>query len=346
MKTPVPLMSNCPNYTHWKNLIKVWLEVTDVAKEKLADQILLTLDTDGQNLVFQVPEAERRDKDGKGVDKILLKLDTLYDKNTTQKLFSAFEKWEVYRRTPEMSLSKYISGFEMKIQELKDLKVTLPESLLAFRLLKYAGLSEDVARIVRVACNTNATGAEGLTLEIMKTTMLNAFDCRLEPSTSSFGSSQPEVTSVEPFQIKSEPQDTFFARESYNNPVRGAGRDQRGKQRMSRDPYPTSNPRTRRDSDRFNKFGERGRYRDGDRGGFRQGDRSRRVNRIDSRTGDPSKCRLCGSIYHWERQCSRTAQSEEKMRYDGKSSTLEAYAVNCHDQVDINLLAQTFNQSL
>ena len=71
MKVQIPLMKNCPNYGHWKNLINVWVSVTEVEKQKQADCIILNLDTDGQNLSLQVTEAERRKEDGSGVTKIL-----------------------------------------------------------------------------------------------------------------------------------------------------------------------------------------------------------------------------------------------------------------------------------
>ena len=164
-----------------------------------------------------------------------------------------------------MSLAKYISEFEMIITELKSFKVTLPESLLAFRLLRYANLPEEVARIVRIACNTNARGAEAMTLDNMKATILNAFDCRLEPKavgSSSSSCRDIEMSSpavVEPFQIKSEPLETYYARGQYGNDrernsnhrkFRGSGKSSfRGSgQRQSTEPYPTN--RYRRDSDR------------------------------------------------------------------------------------------------
>ena len=41
-KVMIPLMANCPNYTHWKSLVQVWEDVTELKPEKRADAMLLT----------------------------------------------------------------------------------------------------------------------------------------------------------------------------------------------------------------------------------------------------------------------------------------------------------------
>ena len=327
-------MSKCPNYSHWKSLVEVWQDLTELSSDKRADALLLTLDPDGQNLAMQVPREERKADDG--VAKILEKLDTLYEQNTTQKLFSVFEKFEMFRRAPETSLAKYISDFEIITNELKALKVVIPEALLAFKLLKYAGLSEECARIVRIACNTNAKGAEALTMENMKTTILNAFDCRLEPKSScSFSGKDSEKTSpqvVEPIHIKSEVQETYIAHDKNNNEqyrsnsrgkFRGASRNnnRQSDHRQANEPYPTrNNSRPQSGSSE------------------RQSDNYRnQVNKIDRTTGEPFKCHLCGSIYHFMDQCSRNYKNQGRNQ---ESSTLETHTV------DINLLANSFNTSL
>ena len=169
---------------------------------------------------------------------------------------------------------------------------------MAFKLLKNAGLNEECSRIVRIACSTNtsAPDAESLTFANMKATILNAFDCRLDikgAGPSSCNSDATGTTSVEPFQIKSEPQETFYSRhrekeyadfnsvyeqQVYQGKARGSGRDYNGKMnrgRYSRDPYPSTKPG--REIEKM---------------------KDSRVNRVDRYTGKPSECRLCGSIYH------------------------------------------------
>ena len=295
----VPIMKDCPNYSHWKQLISVWRAVTTLAKPKQADVIILTLDSDAQSTAMRVAEADRRKEDGSGVDLVIKELDALYEKNITQRLFSAYEEFEAFTRPSDMSIAKFISDFGNKVKVLSDMDVKLPESLLAFKLLKNANLGEECSRIVRVAVNTtNPSDIKQLTLQNMKTTILNAFDVRLNsetPSSSNSGGSQSSQ-----YGIKEEPLDVFQSRgdsrrnsypsqvddqRPYQNKQKGLWRDSgRGdsKRRLSRDPYPA--PQIQKDGD--------------SRDGYR-------VNRIDQSTGKPSECRLCGSIYHWARQCPK-----------------------------------------
>ena len=336
-------MKDCPNYNHWKSLINIWVEVTDVPKPKQADNILLTLETDAQNLALQVSNEERRNPDGSGVTKLLEKLDSLYEQNSTQKLFTAFEEWESYRRTPGMSLPKYISGLEIKIEELKALKVSLPEELLAFRLLRYAGLNEEIARAVRLACNTNVDGPEALTFKKMKATILSAFDCRLETASTNAFNSQQEVShvpTVEPFRVKEEPLDTFFTSRTSG---RGIYRD-RGKYR-STEPYPNPQNAPRRGGNRSNVDSHRGT----EPGRFSQGRGTKRVNRLDNRTGKPIKCHTCGSIYHYAFDCSRNQQQRSNEDESPTESSLESHTVDMEPRtrtVDFNLLSQSFERTL
>lgn len=343
MKVDIPIMKECPNYGHWKKMIRVWCNVTAVAKTKQAECILLSLDSDGQNLALQVTETERKNEDGSGVNKILERLDSLYEQNTTQQIFSAFEEFEVFKRDTSMSIAKYISEFDMKVTKLKDLAVNLPDSLLSYKLLKNANLSEDCTRIIRATCKE-------LKLVDMKQAILNIFDVRL--STSGAGGSRYNSASsssfendgipiTEPFNIKTEPSDAFQSRyserhdDNYHEVYeqwshdsklqpsnRGSGREYSRGRGRGRDPYPSY--RTRNDSQVDRR--QREKMRDG-----------RTVNRLDRFTGKPSQCRLCGSIYHWARQCARNSNEGN---YDKSNDTLQTQTI------DIQLFAEQLDRTL
>ena len=325
----IPSMKNCPNYSHWKELIEVWVAVTSVAKAKQADSLLLTLDSDAQSLALQVPAAERKAEDGSGVSKIIEKLDTLYEQNATQRLFCAYEDFEGFKRTQDMSLAKFISEFEMKSKVLANLKVVLPESLLAFKLLKNANLGDECARIVRVAINTSApTDVSKLTLAAMKATILNAFDVRLETdqgaSSSSQGIGRPFT---EPFTVKPEPLDVYQTR---SEPRRNSFGEQQHTPYQRKFKSSSSWRDTVRNRPDYKKNVREQSYQDKENhspaGGYR-------VNRVDKTTGKPSQCKLCGSIYHWARQCP---QYQKQM----DDAVLEAQSI------DVNLLAHSMEHSL
>ena len=84
-------MKDCPNYGHWKRLIKVWIAVTSVNKAKQADCIILTLDSDAQANALKVKEEDRRKDDGSGVTLVLKELDALYEQNKVVSVMSALK---------------------------------------------------------------------------------------------------------------------------------------------------------------------------------------------------------------------------------------------------------------
>ena len=40
----------------------------------------------------------------------------------------------------------------------------------------------------------------------------------------------------------------------------------------------------------------------------------RRLNAIDRKTGEPSKCVICGSVFHWARNCPKRVEAKEYKR--------------------------------
>ena len=326
-KIEIPVMKNCPNYTHWKNLISVWTSVTSIEEKKRADSLLLTLDSEAQSLALQIPPEDRAKADG--VKKILEKLDSLYEQNATQKLFAAYEQFEGFKRVQDMSVAKYISEFERMSKDLADLEVTLPQSLLAFKLLKNANLGDECSRIVRVSINTSEpTDTTKLTLAAMKATILNAIDVRLDTNASASTSGlNTEKPYVEPFVLKQETMDVYHARSDnrrdsysdqqqssyqrkYKNSWRDSGRNRPEYKRNTRDQNTYQNKENNSPSTN----------------GYR-------MNRIDKTTGKPSECKLCGSVYHWARQCP---QYEKQLN----EAVLEA------QNIDVNLLASSMEYTL
>ena len=107
-KIEIPLMKSCPSYDHWKKMIRKWSKVTKIDKTNQADTIILTLPVEAQNLALEIDDAALEHADGTGVETLLKKLDEIYDKNTNQKIFSAYEEFESFQRSPSMGIAKFI----------------------------------------------------------------------------------------------------------------------------------------------------------------------------------------------------------------------------------------------
>ena len=113
----IPSMTGAPSYDHWKNMIRMWTKVTATAVKKQALSITLTLPVEGQKLAMQII-AELEKEDGTSVEKLLTKLDELYELNKDQKIFSAFEAFEQFKRPEDMPVVKFIAGFDERVKQL------------------------------------------------------------------------------------------------------------------------------------------------------------------------------------------------------------------------------------
>ena len=97
-KVEIPQMKSCPSYDHWKKMILKWCKVTKVDKKNQADTIILTLPMEAQNMALELEDADLEKDDGAGVKVLLEKLDEVYDKNTNQKIYTAYEDFEMFKR--------------------------------------------------------------------------------------------------------------------------------------------------------------------------------------------------------------------------------------------------------
>ena len=177
-------------------MIRMWTKITATAVKKQALAITLTLPVEGQKLAMQII-AELEKEDGTSVEKLLTKLDELYELNKDQKIFSAFEAFEQFKRPEDMPVVKFIAGFDERVNELNAVDIKLPEPLLAYKLLKGASLDEEARRVVRATCKE-------LKLSEMKKALLNVFEARFQFS----NGGQSTNSSFEPTSsqfIKSEP---------------------------------------------------------------------------------------------------------------------------------------------
>lgn len=339
-KIEVPQMQSCPTYTHWKKMIIKWCKITKVTKKNQADTIILTLPMTAQNLALQIPEEDIEEDDG--VKKLLEKLDEVYDKNTNQKIWTAYEEFEQFRRGPSTGIAKFLGEFDSKVSELKALDINLPESLLAFRLLKAADLNDDKRTIVRATCKE-------MTLKDMKTAILNVFEAKFD-----FGNEQSSSSGIDsfatPVAIKEEP--VFYSKSNVQGSNRGNGSyKMRGQNRMdflgsgsqkSRGFQPGEQDDAQNDSnDRKNRYGQKSSFKDQS---VRYQTGSGRVNRIDRNTGRPSTCRICNSIYHFANQCPTMQEVLKEKRSSERKNSNEVFET--HEVNFNNLVAEEDHDTL
>ena len=102
-----PILKSGEDFENWKREIKIWQCVTDLEKKKQASTIYLSLEGQARQCCAYI-KVETLHSDS-GVDELIKKLKTLYDKDTEQAAFIACEEFETFQRPPSFSILDYIN---------------------------------------------------------------------------------------------------------------------------------------------------------------------------------------------------------------------------------------------
>ena len=143
-----PLLKEDSNYELWKKEITLWKTFTDLDAKKQGPAICLSLTGKAREAALEL-SVENFSSDT-GVVQLLAKLDELYLKDKDQLPHATYDSFENFKRPPDMSIKDYLitsEGLHHKI-----LQYTLPEPVLAYRVLKSANISPEKEQL---ACATS-----------------------------------------------------------------------------------------------------------------------------------------------------------------------------------------------
>ena len=158
MKIDPPDFRKCKTYKRYKQELKAWRLVTEVPKKKQGIAIALSLPADGdketgiRDKVFEELELEDLEKDT-GLDTLITFFDKHLGKDNVADSFEKFEDFEDYSRQLETSIVEYIKNFDQKYNRLVKLNMSLPASVLAFKLLKRANITKEQRMLVLTGMN-------------------------------------------------------------------------------------------------------------------------------------------------------------------------------------------------
>ena len=138
-------------YELYKRKLKAWEAVTEVAKEKRGIIIALSLPDNHESKIKEkvfegIPLDDLKKEDG--LKTLTTFLDTHLQKDDLEEAWQRFEEFEECTKKPSESMTNYIDDFDRKYTRIKDKGVTIPENLLAFKLLKGAGLTRDERLVI------------------------------------------------------------------------------------------------------------------------------------------------------------------------------------------------------
>ncbi len=271
-RTP-PVFSETKPYSRWCEEVKVWQSVTDLKVERQAAAIALSLPENAiRDKVFSelgVEELNRKE----GVDSLLGFMDAVYKKDEVSTAYEAFSEFDRYKRDQQTSMEAYLLEFERLYNRTKKYTMSLPEAVLAFRLLDSSGLEHKDRQLVL----TGVDYKQETTLFKQMAVSIRKF----------FGKQSMPVSDTS--SIKIEP--VFLAEDSEQSA------------------YYTSRNRWNGRGHSGNQWGRRGsgnNFRgESGRGG------NRRRNPLGN-DGNPLKCHICESILHFARNCPDSYENMNK----------------------------------
>ena len=141
-----PLFVETLTYEAWKEEIQMWKLVTDLSKEKQAIAVVLTLSGKAKEKAKELKSDELHKEDG--TDKLFAKLDEIFKKDELDGAYEAYYKFEHFTKSEDISMMAYIVEFEQLNARVKKFNMTLPDSVLGFKLLDNSGLDKKDRQIV------------------------------------------------------------------------------------------------------------------------------------------------------------------------------------------------------
>ena len=141
-----PKLEKDTDYEQWRKNVEIWTELTDLPKEKHALAIHMSLEGRAQAASSEFSVAELKSENG--VVNLLNKLDKLYLSEEGRRQFSSFRNMYRLKRENTGTIDEFVSKFEHQQYKLKSLKVSLPDTVLAFMLLEACNLEEKEVQLI------------------------------------------------------------------------------------------------------------------------------------------------------------------------------------------------------
>lgn len=168
-----PALDEKKSYEQWKTEIQLWEIVTDLEKSKRGPAIALSMCGKPREMALEITIEELSGEDG--VKKLLIKLDSFFERDKADRMYSAYTDFESCKKTENIVMNDYIVEFEQKYNVIKKYSMELPEPVVAFKLLDNANLGLSEKQLVLTACRD-------LTFESMKSALRRIFGGRVAVS--------------------------------------------------------------------------------------------------------------------------------------------------------------------
>ena len=143
-----PKLEDC--YERWRNELEIWQLVTDLEKKKQALAVTLSLTGKAREAALNI-KAEDLNSD-EGMKTLIQTLNKLFLQETIDSAYDAYKNFDGFRKPGDMHINDYIVEFDQRYQKSVKHKMTLPDAVLAFKLLDNVNLSNHERQLALTAC--------------------------------------------------------------------------------------------------------------------------------------------------------------------------------------------------
>ena len=292
-RIPIPVYDPEKSYELFKSELLLWEQVCNLDNKKKAGAVVLTLPSNDKcsirTTILEKLKVEELTADD-GLAKLVKELDAILGKDALEDALTKFEDFEDYSRKSE-NIKEYIRVFDSKYTKVENHGVALPQSLLAFKLLRNANISKEDKKLVM-------TGMDYTKKETLYIDAKSALKKYCGERTTGAGSSNTSDIKFEP-EFKKE---VFTNFRGYSRPGRGSFRGQTHVGYGGRVfwPHQNSSATRPRPSDNSNWRGASAPRGASFSRGARSGERP--VNPLGV-NGKPLLCTGCGSFRHFLNSC-------------------------------------------
>ena len=315
-KIPTPSYTTGQNYELFKKEINIWEKITSIEKDKQGLHVLLNLpgkDRDPHGIKDKLLEVCDIDDLGKddGLKSLLATMDKYLGKDDLEDAWDRFQCFEDCKKSPSESWFDYITNFDNNYERIKSKGITLPASILAFKLLKGADLNDEERLIIMTGLDF--TKKDELYNQAKKS--LKKFKCGV-------GTASSAVNDFSSLNIKSEP--TFYTssgrgrsrgRANFHTASNSYRESDRFRTNVRGDQWASGRKPTAQNYKDINPVSKSGQYlRCHKCDSFRHLNfncpAESTINPVNKENGQPMRCLCCDSVRHLMEKCPHTWESK------------------------------------
>ena len=146
-----PTLTDDKAHQTWKNEVRMCATVTELAKSKMGVAVALSLSGKARDAAVDIDVTVLNAHDG--LDRLLLELDRLFEKEKVDLQYLAYSKFENCKRNDGASIDDFIVEFEQLYNRAKKQAMELPDAVLAYKLSDNANLFLTDKQLALSACS-------------------------------------------------------------------------------------------------------------------------------------------------------------------------------------------------